>query len=95
MLQKAKFKHYIPCFIDGLLEEDANCWLQFCGIMLNELRESGIELFHKIIRSDEASFKHYQAMSTDTTVHIGIQRTTTLLEKQLNEPSVHSFKGAD
>ena len=93
ILHKAKFKYYIPRLVHGLLEDDPDRRIQFCEIMLNEMRVHDEELFSKIIWSDEATFKLTGHVNRHNCTYWYTENHRIVFEKQLNQPGVTVWGG--
>lgn len=93
VLHKANFKSYVPRLIQDLSQDDPNRRIQFCELMLNEFRDGDQRLFHKIVWSDEATFKLSGHVNRHNCTYWYTENRRIVLEKQLNQPGVTVWGG--
>jgi hypothetical protein len=77
-------KMYRPRLLHGLLEDNPDCRLQFCEVVLNDERQ-GNGIVDKITWSDKAHFKFSGAVNRHNCVHYATKSPHVTIDGQFNQ----------
>jgi len=92
MLKRMYYKVYRPRLVQALQEDDFDRLLEFCGWYLGCLEEDP-QLYHKILWTDEATFKLNGTINRHNCVYWSTDNPNICIEKQLNLPDVCVWAG--
>lgn len=92
ILHSLNLKPYKPRLIHGLLEDDPDRRIQFCGIFINQCQETP-DLLDQIVWTDEANFKLSGMVNKHNCVYWDTTNPHETYEMQLNQPGLTVWAG--
>jgi len=92
LIQHLSLKMYRPRLLHGLLEDDPECRLQFCKVVLNDKRQ-GNGIIDKIMWPVEVHFKLSGAVNRQNCVYYSTKNPHVMIEGQLNQSGIIVLAG--
>jgi hypothetical protein len=91
-MQRLGLKMYRPRLLHGLLDDDPDCHIQFCEVVLNDERQ-GSGIVDKITWSNEAHFKLSGAINWHSSVCYSTKNPHVMIEGQLKQLGMMVWAG--